>query len=181
MTVLEHELGHALLLWHTQPQSRNIMYPAVAPNTQNRGYAGDPDIILGMRNMMYVGHILGGVSDCPNSQTNQYNCTPPAAPACTPRITTTNGINEVENDAGFEASVYPNPYENNTVLHIEVSQYAEFSITIYDLLGHILKQVNIASGNAFDLSLSDLKENAGMYLLEVSDSFKKKTCKLIKL
>jgi hypothetical protein len=98
------------------------------------------------------------------------------------RTATTNGINDIEGvPNGFSASLYPNPYEGTTVIHIEVSEYTEFSISVYDILGREVRQINVAGSTSFDVPLSDFNESMGMYLIAVSDMHTRLILKMIKL
>jgi hypothetical protein len=98
------------------------------------------------------------------------------------RTATTNGINDIEGvPNGFTASLYPNPYEGTTVIHIDVSEYTEFNIAVYDMLGQVVRQTDIAGSGSFDVPLSDFNESMGMYLIEVSDIHTRLVLKMIKL
>lgn len=75
----------------------------------------------------------------------------------------------------------PNPYQDNTIIHIDVSGYGDFAITIYDVVGHLIWQKNISNDLSFDVPLSGFYYSSGMYLIAVSDSHSEKILKLIKL
>jgi hypothetical protein len=164
-TDILHELCHAALLCHTQPQSGlNVMYPVVNVGNYYPDFSGDPDDALGIIHMLSLGRTIGASGSF-------YICPSPLTPTtCSTRIGTTNGIEDIpDNGSSFMASLYPNPYEGTTVVHIEVSGYANFSIIVYDLVGHIVRQINIASTVSFDVPLSGFEESAGIYLIQVSD------------
>jgi hypothetical protein len=189
-TVMEHELGHAALLGHTQPQPvGNIMYPITLPGQQNGNFGYDPDDVLGMQHMLSVGAIVD-VGGCPRGIVPTYGAPETGVSSCPPvvscveRINTINGIAQVPGSntgSAFTASLYPNPYEGTTVIHIEVSVYAQFSIAVYDLLGQVIRQINIASGSSFDVPLSNFEEGEGLYLIQVSDGHNRQVLKMIKL
>jgi hypothetical protein len=66
-------------------------------------------------------------------------------------------------------------------VHVDVSAYGDYTIRMYDVVGHLILEKNISTGTSFDLPLFDFKESAGMYLIQVSDSYNRITLKLIKL
>jgi hypothetical protein len=187
-SVIEHELSHVAGLDHTRPYANdsNIMFYATVPGKRTKGYNGDPDDALGIINILSLGQTLGQASSCASTsyQTSVYNCSTPQTPSgCVLRVNNVNGISDIAPDNGnaFNASLYPNPYEGTTVVHIETSAYEAFTVTVYDVIGHVVRQINIASGTSFDVPLSDFQQSAGMYLIQVSDSQTRQVLKMIKL
>jgi hypothetical protein len=184
-TDILHELCHAALLEHTQPQSgTNVMYPIINAGNYYPNFSGDPDDALGIIHMLSIGRTIGASgSGCDPGRQSFYTCPSPLTPsACSTRINTTNGIEDIpDNGSTFTASLYPNPYEGTTVVHIEVSGYADFSIIVYDLVGHVVRQINILSGTSFDVPLLGFEESAGMYMVQVSDTHTRQVLKMIKL
>ncbi|MHA7111935.1 FISUMP domain-containing protein [Sunxiuqinia elliptica] len=83
--------------------------------------------------------------------------------------------------ANYEAvAVYPNPFENHTVLEFYSSQRDVVGISLMDSYGRIVakKEQNITSGNhKFNLSVA----NEGVYILSVSGNENKFSRKLISL
>jgi hypothetical protein len=182
-SVLYHELGHAAMLGHAlpeKPDSQNIMYPSLAMQQVQRSYDYDYNTIIGVKYTMSLGDTLGNASTCLSMIPSFPDSCPTVNPATCEDIYYT-GIHEVGSSPGFNASLYPNPYQDNTIVHVDVWSYADFSITMYDVVGHIISQRNISSSIPVDIPLSDFKESAGVYLIQVSDSHTKKILKLIKL
>ncbi len=171
------------MLDHTLPQTgTNVMFPSIDAGENLTFYDDDYNDILGIRHMLALADTLGVAGGCP-AVTQVYPSTggcPTVNPtAC---VRTINGINDVSGSSEtFSAILYPNPYEDNMVLHIDVSQYTDFSISIYDLIGHLVLQKNMASAVPFDLPLSGFDHSAGMYIIQVSDSHNSKVLKLVKL
>jgi hypothetical protein len=72
-------------------------------------------------------------------------------------------------------------HQENTIIHIDLSQYSYFTISMYNMIGQLILQKNISSDTSFDVPLAYFERSAGMYLIEVSDSHSKQILKLIKL
>ena len=180
-TVLAHEMGHAAMLCHTQPQTGfNIMYPITNPGQNNFDYSPDPDDILGVQHVLSLGQVLA-VSGCPAAEVPIVFCTGNPPFVCTPRISSNiSGIVPVK-EPTFNAILYPNPYQQNTILHIDDSQYGIFSIRVYDVIGHLIGVKNVSGDGSFDIPLSDFEYSSGLYLIQVSDSNNSITLKMIKL
>jgi hypothetical protein len=49
-------------------------------------------------------------------------------------------------------------------VHVDVSHYGDFTITVYDVIGHLILQKNISSATSFDVPLSGFDFSAGLYL-----------------
>ncbi|MCW3126913.1 MAG: hypothetical protein JWO03_2571 [Bacteroidetes bacterium] len=156
------------------------MYPATMSGYHNPNYGSDPNDLLGVINILSVGHIIGQSTGVPGKQ-GFYVCSSHLTPSgCIPRIATTNGLIEIPPGSNFTASLYPNPYQENTVVHVEVMQNDNFTISMYDMIGQLIFKKNISSDMSFDVPLTDFDKSAGMYLIEVSDSHNKQTLKMIK-
>jgi hypothetical protein len=181
-TEIQHELGHAALLCHTLGDyGDNVMYPIINKAENVRTYVDDPDDVLGIQHMISVGSILGAASGCPALVPYGISAYTPT-PACVERIGGINSIAEVAgSSSGFSASLYPNPYQDNTIIHIDVSEYGDFSISMYDMVGHMVSHQNISGATSFDVSLSDFTYSAGIYLIEVSDIHSRVVLKMVKL
>jgi hypothetical protein len=181
-TVILHELGHAAMLNHTQPvlrQDGNVMAPLTPiGNHTCRNFSNDANDVMGIDHVLAMGPILG--ASCPGkAQVFPSGC-PTVTAACVPYYPPL-GITELISTSSFSAYLYPNPYDQNTVIHIDLSGYTAFVINIYDMVGRRVSSRNIASDTSFDVPLSDFNESAGMYLIQVSDSHNNKILKLIKL
>jgi hypothetical protein len=182
-SALTHELGHAALLCHTQPKrpgGYNVMYPGLLPGEKERLFDLDSNSILGIKHMISLGDTMAKYM-CHSADTASY---PPSCPTVIPTSCVdniTNGIKPISSSTGFSASLYPNPYQNSTVIHIDVSAYTDFSIDIYDVVGHLISRQNIASDTSFDVPLSDFNQSAGLYLIQIGDSHSDVVLKLIKL
>jgi hypothetical protein len=182
-SVLTHELGHAAQLVHTLPYKtggNNVMYPVIPPAFVQRYYDHDSNSILGINHVLSLGDTLAAASGCPSAAVIFPTDCPILQPVtCSDYIP--SGIQEIAASTGFSAYLYPNPYQDNTTVHVVVSQYENFSITAYDVIGHLLMKQAIATGTSFDIPLSNFNQSAGMYLIRVSDSYSSIILKLVKL
>ena len=182
-SVLTHELGHGALLSHALPEksgSHNVMHPSIAPQQLRRYYHDDFNSILGVKYCLSLGSTLGTSGGCP-AATPVF---PSGCPTVNPTtcVDNTNGIQEVVHSiAGFSAYLYPNPYQDNTIVHVDVSEYGNYSVTVYDVIGQLITFKSISTNTSFDVPLSGFNFSVGMYLIQVSDSHNNVVLKLIKL
>jgi hypothetical protein len=119
-------------------------------------------------------------SDCPVSG-RTYSplrlCVVSPDQSCSPH---SSGINGTGAQA-FNAYLYPNPYQDNTIVHVDANQESDFNIRVTDLIGQVVLEQSIKSAHPFDVSLSAIKAGPGVYQVEVSDSHSRREFKLIKL
>ena len=63
----------------------------------------------------------------------------------------------------------------NTIIHFETSVYRQFSIIVFDMLGQVLRQIDVAGISPFDVSLSGFDRGRGCisyrFLTGVKDRF----------
>jgi len=90
----------------------------------------------------------------------------------------------IDENIGFNASVYPNPFVDNASLRI-VSLHDNYpvSYTLYDLLGRQISQKTISmitDQETYELNLNGRALALGIYLLKVEHKGKQRTFKLIK-
>jgi Secretion system C-terminal sorting domain len=86
--------------------------------------------------------------------------------------------------SGFDATVYPNPFENRTTIAVHVDTEEKISITIYDMEGRmvdVLADNYMASPgiNEFEYSASHLRK--GVYFAVVNTNFDTKRIKIASL
>ena len=77
-------------------------------------------------------------------------------------------------------SVYPNPFKNEFNLNVEVHTPSDLSISVYDLMGKLMEEKNVAQigiGTFSYTSNSDL--TPGMYFVKVKVNNKEEVVKLI--
>jgi hypothetical protein len=134
-TILAHELGHAAMLGHNSPfYTGDVMAPIVQKGYVLQNYDSDPNDIEGVYRSISIGTTIGAAGGCPHAtQVFSGSCSH-IAYACTPAYPDL-GISPVATTTSFSASLYPNPYQNNTVIHVNVSDYSDFSISIFDVVG----------------------------------------------
>jgi hypothetical protein len=83
------------------------------------------------------------------------------------------------NLAGSSIHIYPNPVQNGILnIHFGTLQNLDSDILIYDMFGHVIKQIKFESNNTIQntisVDLSDLNPGAYLiYLLKGSDSIRK--------
>lgn len=80
---------------------------------------------------------------------------------------TITGFDELTNKNAF--SIYPNPFISTTTIQT-IGDFQNATVTIYDLLGKSLKQINNVSGMTVSLSRDDLP--GGLYLLRLTEGNK---------
>jgi len=90
----------------------------------------------------------------------------------------------IEDDIGFNAMVYPNPFINNVDLRI-VSLYEDYPVTytLYDLLGRKIIRNTLSlipDNDTYEVKLNGSALAIGIYLLKVEQNGKQRTFKLIK-
>ncbi len=68
----------------------------------------------------------------------------------------------VENVA---VKVYPNPFQEQTTIEVEVGNYQEFVLKVYDMMGRMVLQTN-ASNNKIQIQRMDLQQGIYIYRLE---------------
>ena len=191
LTEMEHELGHYALLCHTTPKSgnniTNIMYYGTSPGDHIPNYGYDPDDMLGVIHILDLGTTLGTSGSCiPSMASASPGCNPGVTRPtnCVARINSTNinGILPISYDeSNFIATLYPNPYQQNTIIQIETPDYEDFTINVFDIVGQMVKHVSVSGSGIFDVPLSDFEKGAGIYLIEISDIHGKQIFKLIKI
>jgi hypothetical protein len=86
--------------------------------------------------------------------------------------------------SGFDATVYPNPFENRTTIAVNVEKEEKVSIYIYDMEGRIVNVIaenyTAAPGiNEFEYAASDLGK--GVYFAVVNTVFESKRIKIASL
>ena len=141
-TILTHEIGHAAGLSHALPKrpgGYNVMYRGVSPQLVQRGYDLDSNSIIGIKHVLSLGDTLGISGGCPSAVQEFPSGCPTVNPtSCSDFIPT--GIREISSSSGFKVSLYPNPYQDNTIVHVDVSRYGDYIVIVYDLLGHQIIQ-----------------------------------------
>jgi hypothetical protein len=80
-----------------------------------------------------------------------------------------NGLSNVENTSENVVSVIPNPFTNATTLQVN-DNLKDATLTIYNLNGQILKQVNTISGNLISISRDNLP--SGLYFITLTEENK---------
>jgi hypothetical protein len=182
-SIILHELGHAAMLRHTLPVTRfdgNVMAPHIDTGQYLRNYASDNNDIAGENNVLTLGDTLGlACTDTGLIPVYPSGCSARSVSNCTGGYT--DGINTVSSSGAFSVSLYPNPYQDNTIVHIDVSQFSDLTISVYDLLGQIVLQKNVQTDSSIDVPLSNFNSGQGLYMVEISDGRNKATMKLIKM
>lgn len=86
-----------------------------------------------------------------------------------------------KNESKNQISIFPNPFNNNTTLKLNLVENSLVSISIYSILGEKVKDVtkqNFSAGNhSLTINASDL--NSGVYLLSIKINDNSFTQKLI--
>jgi hypothetical protein len=88
---------------------------------------------------------------------------------------------EAPENKGLIAEVYPNPFENSATLEIWFKEDAKLNITIYNIMGEVVKTVSTPKMEAgifkYDISASELP--SGTYFCNISTGSKSMTKKMI--
>ncbi len=74
------------------------------------------------------------------------------------------GINSVQND-NFALEIFPNPVKDNLNLNFADNAYGTINLTISDISGKLVKQLNIQKSNHIKINVSDLK--TGVFILKL--------------
>ncbi len=90
----------------------------------------------------------------------------------------------IDDAAGFNAMVYPNPFVNNVDLRI-VSLFEDYPVTytLYDILGRKITRNTLSlmpDIDTYEVKLEGSALSIGIYLLKVEQNGKQRTFKLIK-
>jgi len=90
----------------------------------------------------------------------------------------------IDEEIGFNASVYPNPFVNNASLRI-VSLYEDYpvSYTLYDLLGRQISRSSMSlvpDNDTYEIHLNGRSLAIGLYILKVEQNGQSRSFKLIK-
>lgn len=100
------------------------------------------------------------------------------------KISITDPFLVVNEDDGFNASVYPNPFIDNISLRIvALDENSPIEYTLYDILGRavIENSMSMVEGNeTYELPLNGSSLSLGIYILKVKQSGKERSFKLIK-
>lgn len=100
------------------------------------------------------------------------------------KISITDPFLVVNEEDGFNASVYPNPFVDNISLRIvALDENSPIEYTLYDILGRavIENSMSMAEGNeTYELPLNGSSLSLGIYILKVKQSGKERSFKLIK-
>ncbi len=100
------------------------------------------------------------------------------------KISITDPFLVIEEEDGFNASIYPNPFVNNISLRIAaLDESSPLEYTLYDILGRSIvdNSLTMAEGiDTYELSLNGDNLSIGIYILKVIQNGKEQSFKLIK-
>jgi hypothetical protein len=100
-----------------------------------------------------------------------------SAPLLTRPSATFTDSTKVNNTAGFDVTVTPNPSESDFIIHILGSGNEPVDIRVFDAQGRMVKQLRSTSTNV--RLGSDFR--SGIYLVEVQQAVFRRSLKLVKL
>jgi len=88
-------------------------------------------------------------------------------------------VNEVENVNNI--SVYPNPFTNNFTLNITTTQSENLNITLVDISGRLVKEINneVVSVGAHTYTINTSNVQAGVYFVKIQNNNESTTIKLV--
>jgi len=100
------------------------------------------------------------------------------------KINITDPFEVIDEEDGFNASIYPNPFVNDVSMRI-ASLYPNKPITytLHDILGRVITQNVItitAESDTYEVSLNGNSLSLGIYILNIEQNGKQKAFKLIK-
>ncbi len=100
------------------------------------------------------------------------------------KINITDPFDVIAEENGFNALVYPNPFVSNINLRIaSIDENSPINYTLYDMLGRAItsNSVDFVEGTElYELPINGNSLSAGIYILNVEQSNKKRTFKIIK-
>jgi len=100
------------------------------------------------------------------------------------KMTITDPFLVIEEEDGFNASVYPNPFVNNISLRVAaLDEATPMQYTLYDILGRAIlgNSLTMTEGtDTYDIPLNGNNLSAGMYILKIVQNGKERTYKLMK-
>jgi hypothetical protein len=100
------------------------------------------------------------------------------------KISITDPFLVIEEEDGFNASVYPNPFVDNVSLRIvSLDENAPIEYKLYDILGRSVIDNSLSmteSNDTYSLPLNGNTLSFGVYILKIKQGSKERTFKLIK-
>jgi len=100
------------------------------------------------------------------------------------KISITDPFIIVDEEDGFNASVYPNPFVSDVSLRIvSLEQNAPVNFTLYDLMGRTITSNTITiseDSQNYQLPINGNALSVGIYVLKINQNGKEKTFKIIK-
>lgn len=100
------------------------------------------------------------------------------------KIAITDPFTVVEEEDGYNASVYPNPFIGSVSLRVvSLSQSEPLDYTLYDIMGRTITKGNITiteDNQNYQLPINGYNLSVGIYILKTNQSGKEKSFKLIK-
>lgn len=88
-------------------------------------------------------------------------------------------VNEVENVNSI--SVYPNPFTNNFTLNITATQSENLNITLVDISGRLVKEINneVVAAGAHTFTINTNNVQSGVYFVKIQNNNESTTIKLV--
>jgi len=100
------------------------------------------------------------------------------------KIAITDPFTVVDEEDGYNASVYPNPFVNTVSLRVvSLSQSEPVSFTLYDMMGRAITSGNITiseDNQNYQLPINGYNLSGGIYILKTNQNGKEKSFKIIK-
>lgn len=100
------------------------------------------------------------------------------------KISITDPFTVVEEEDGYNASVYPNPFINNINLRVvSLSQSEPLDFTLFDIMGRTITRGNITiseDNQNYQLPINGYNLSVGIYILKTNQNGKEKSFKIIK-
>ncbi|WP_298553495.1 T9SS type A sorting domain-containing protein [uncultured Algibacter sp.] len=100
------------------------------------------------------------------------------------KISITDPFLVIDEEDGFNASVYPNPFVDNITLRlVALDESIPLDYTLYDILGRSITSNNItmyAGNETYNLELNGSSLSIGVYILKIIQNGKEQSFKLIK-
>lgn len=100
------------------------------------------------------------------------------------KIDITDPLDVIDNDDGFNALVYPNPFIDDITLRIvSLDNEAPITYALYDILGRQILNNSFAledGRNSYPITLNGNTLSVGIYILKIEQGNKERSFKLIK-
>ncbi|MBN4062451.1 T9SS type A sorting domain-containing protein, partial [Bacteroidales bacterium AH-315-I05] len=76
-----------------------------------------------------------------------------------------------DNSSEYKVSVYPNPFNNHTIIKFENSTEAKHDLIIFDVMGHIVRSITDISAGQIKIERKSLA--SGLYFFQLQNEGQK--------